>query len=354
VSCHGDIVDNMDDGHYIPDYEPSLVTPTRSQGEGLPLNSRGNGAGACDYCHDDDGLSSPVILTNEQLHHSVRDELDCNWCHDFGPFEGQIRTCEGCHGPDSLHNIQADSPRPDPGTIVVGGEDAGYGHVGRDAGPGDSDCWGCHGFSMAFAPGSGPIVPIVHAADHAVIDAGTNTAVTLIGSSFTNIAGANHYVSDVALTAADGSSVTLTPDLTDQGSMTVTIPGETTPGNYDLRAVKEDPVGNDVASNPAVISVKPQVAIARATGRSSVTITGSGFGGYAAGSGTSVTGTVTTSKRRNIKIKTVEAAIVSWSDTTIEADFGARTVPDDVTVNSVFGSDTSRVSRGGRGTGKRK
>jgi hypothetical protein len=134
--------------------------------------------------------------------------------------------------------------------------------------------------------------------------------------------------------------------------MTVTIPGETAPGNYDVQAVKEDPAGNDVASNPAVISIKPQVAIARATGRSSVTIAGSGFGGYAAGSGTSVTGTVSIGNRG--KIKTVEAAIVSWSDTTIEVDFGARTVPDDVTVNSVFGSDTSQVSRGGRGAGKRK
>jgi hypothetical protein len=41
-----------------------------------------------------------------------------------------IRVCEGCHGPDSLHNIQADSPKTPTGTLVVGGEDAGYGHVG--------------------------------------------------------------------------------------------------------------------------------------------------------------------------------------------------------------------------------
>jgi hypothetical protein len=201
---------------------------------------------------------------------------------------------------------------------------------------------------MAFAPGSGPIVPIVHAADRKVIDAGTNTAVTLTGASFTNITGANQYVSDVALTAADGSSVTLTPDLTDQGSMSVTIPGETAPGNYDVQAVKEDSAGDDVASNPAVISIKPQVVITRASGYSTVRINGSGFGGYAAGSGTSVTGTVTIGIPGNGKTKTVEAAIVSWSDTTIEADFGARRAPDDITVNSVFGSDTSQVSRRGR------
>ena len=45
--------------------------------------------------------------------------------------------CEKCHGPESLHNIQADSPNANNlGSVVVGGEDAGYGHVGRDAGPG--------------------------------------------------------------------------------------------------------------------------------------------------------------------------------------------------------------------------
>jgi hypothetical protein len=39
--------------------------------------------------------------------------------------------------------------------VVVGGEDAGYGHVGRDAGVGDSDCWGCHGFAMPSLPDPG-------------------------------------------------------------------------------------------------------------------------------------------------------------------------------------------------------
>jgi len=40
----------------------------------------------------------------------------------------------------------------------------------------------------------------------------------------------------------------------------------------------------------------------------------------------------------------VEAAIVSWSDTTIEADFGGAS-PNEVTVNSVFGSATYVVSK---------
>ena len=183
VSCHGDIVDNIGDGHYIPTYSPSAVTPSPSGGDGLPLNSLGNGAGACNYCHDQDDPVAPIILSNANLHHDAT--LNCLWCHSaHGTVSLYIRVCEGCHGPDSLHSIQADSPAPgNIGTIVVGGEDAGYGHVGRDAGPGDSDCWGCHGFAEPFAPRSGPLIPAIYDTDLAVITAGTDTTVFVAGGS---------------------------------------------------------------------------------------------------------------------------------------------------------------------------
>jgi hypothetical protein len=328
---------------------------------GNPPNSRGFGAGSCSYCHDNDGNLDPngdpagPIWDNHTLHHDiglpfmVSDGAGgtvsrCDVCHEratageqSGPnFNFAIRHCERCHGPDALHNIQADSPNAaNLGTVVVGGEDAGYGHVGKDAGPGNSDCWGCHGFATAFAPGSGPITPTVYGPDRAVIEAGTDTAVILTGSSFTNVMGDTQYTSQVALTAADGSSATLTPDAMDQGSLAVTIPGDTAPGNYNLSAVK---AGS--ASNPAVISIKPQVTITGATGKKTVTITGSGFAGYAAGSITSVTGSKGKNKKKN---GAVEGAIVSWSDTKIEAEFKKR--PKEITVNSVFGSATSKVSK---------
>jgi hypothetical protein len=190
---------------------------------------------------------------------------------------------------------------------------------------------------MAFAPGTGPIIPTVYHSDSPVVGAGTDTEVTLAGASFTNVTGGTEYVSDVALTAGDGSSVTLTPDVVDLGELVVTIPGDTAPGNYDVRAVKAD-----VASNPAVISVTPKVIINGATGDATLTIRGSGFGGYAAGSGTTVTGTIARGGK-NKTTRTVEAEIVSWSDTKIEVDFASR--PDEVTVSSVFGSATSEVKR---------
>jgi hypothetical protein len=354
-----DVADLLADEHYEP------------MG-GATTNDRGYGAGSCSYCHDTDGIldangdPAGIIWDNHTLHHEVMDgswggyPARCNICHDYatvgeqsGPnFNSAIRVCEKCHGPDTLHNIQADSPNPaNIGTVVTGGEDAGYGHIGRDAGPGDSDCWGCHGFPMgstaAIAPGSGPVIPTVYTSDIKAIDAGTDTTVTLTGSSFTNVTGATAYVSDVALTAAGGSSVILTPDVIDERSLGVTIPGDTPAGNYELQAVK-----GEFTSNPAVISIKPRVIITETSAdRETVTITGSGFGGYAAGSGTSVTAEVTTGRGRSRTTTTVEADIVSWSDTTIEAYFGSR--PSEVTVNSVFGSAASEVSKPKKGKGKK-
>jgi hypothetical protein len=172
-----------------------------------------------------------------------------------------------------------------------------------------------------------------------VIRAGKDTMVVLNGAAFTNKLGSTVYESDVRLTAADGSAVTLEPDIViDQGTLAVTIPGRTPPGNYNLQATKAS-----FASNPAVISIVPVVRISRATYQGTVTILGSGFGGYAKGSATSVTATATTVSGRRATARTVEGRIVSWSDTKIVADFG--TLPVQVTVKSVFGSATSQVSR---------
>lgn len=336
-ACHGSIVDNAGDGHYIPTYSPSLVTPSRSGGTADQLNSRGTAAGGCDYCHDDDGLATPVILTNMALHHGTG-LSSCASCHPGGSPTGgtagdQMRQCEDCHGPDSLHNIQADSPAPgNVGTIVVGGEDAGYGHVGRDAGPTDSDCWGCHGFAGADLTSiSGPLAPTVYDARPAVVKAGTNTLVTLTGSALTNTVGDVLFKSDVVLTATDGSSVTLTPGVVYEGLLKVAIPSSTAPGSYSLRAVKKDNEGDPVPSNPVALQVIPQVSITDVTTADGiVTIEGSGFAGYAEGSGTTVTGRTATA--------TVDATIVSWSDTVIKADFDAS--PEAVTVKSVFGTVT--------------
>jgi hypothetical protein len=439
------VVDDYDDGHYIPSYAPSLVTPRRSYGElggarhvhdvlypgALPLNPEGYGAGACNYCHEPEPTNPDPLLAAvrnmHDLHHGAKFtggvSGKCNWCHiaDNGPGDGptttlaaaiddvtttvtvtanpgfptklpfpigvvgatssapsevmsvtaidgttltvvrgaegttaiphlagrtvntpgdfHVRTttragCENCHGPKSLHAIQADSPRGTPGTIVVGGEDAYYGHVGRDAGANDSDCWGCHGFkTAALPPGTGPTAPSIANSDRLVATAGTDISVVLAGAGFINTTSGTTYEADVKLTAADGSSVTLQPDVvSDEGMLAVTVPAATAPGTYRLSAVK-----NNVASNPAAITLLPKVKITKATAApkaKTVTISGAGFSGYAAGGGTAVTGTTSAGK-------SVKGKIVSWKDGKIVASF--TTLPNRVTVKSVFGRATSSV-----------
>lgn len=351
-------------GDLLPDHEYAPLG-------GLPLNNRGFGAGSCSYCHDDDGAldingdSAPALIrNNHDNHHDIGLPYmvsngsggmwaKCNLCHAYtnrpggdthdhasGPaFDLHIRICEECHSLKSLHNIQADSPKT-PGTIIVGGELAGYGHVGRDGAAGDNDCWGCHGFQAAAnpAPFTGPLVPTLYDANARSVLAGKRTTLQLSGAAFTNEANGLAYSSDVRLIASDGSSVTLTPDLIrDEGQMTVTIPANLRPGNYKLQAAK-----GDVASNPVTVSVVPRTVITKAVVDRDVTITGSGFGGYAKGSGTMVTGTVTSA--RGGRPVTTEGRVLSWSDTEIVVAF--RTLPQTMTVHSVFGRSTIRI--GGR------
>jgi hypothetical protein len=183
------------------------------------------------------------------------------------------------------------------------------------------------------------LTPTIYSLDPAVVRAGRDAMVVVHGAGFISSDGGTLSEADIRLTAADGSSVILEPDLIlDHGTMVVTIPGSTRPGNYNLRAVK---AGNE--SNPAVLSVIPWVRISRAVYQGRVSILGTGFGGYVEGSATSVTGTITSGSGRRATTKTVTATIVSWSDSKIVADFG--TLPRDVTVNSVFGSAKSAVSR---------
>jgi hypothetical protein len=257
-----------------------------------------------------------------------------------------IRICEGCHGFESLHNIQADSPDPDNiGTIVVGGEQAGYGHVGRDAGPGDSDCWGCHGFglaSVASAPGTGPVVPYITNTDISVVTVGTDTAVTLTGKVFINtvMGGATELTSNVELTASDGFTTTLTPDSVTESEIVVTLPGSLIAGNYHLRAVKGLTESNPIVSNPIVISVKPAAVIRdmdcnRKNGVR--TITGSGFGDKPEG----------TDPYINVEVNGASVEILSWTDTQIKASVSSCSNKHTVTVNALFGSATNGDDSGG-------
>ncbi|MEN8262455.1 MAG: hypothetical protein ABFR82_03235 [Nitrospirota bacterium] len=351
-ACHGP-VDNPFDGHFIADYPPSFVTPTQSGGTGLPLNSRGIGAGGCDYCHDS-GLTIEGIIadTNENLHHNTglysESPPVCAWCHDFGlPFEEQIRVCERCHGINSLHNIQVDSDATglvdttgdgigdteNAGNIIPNMENQFWGHIGNN-----DDCWGCHGFSFSSAPESGPIIPNVSGLSAYSIPAGTDTSITITGAAFTNTdqapEGPVTLNSEVVLTAADGTTTIITPDSVSESIMDVTIPGTLAAGNYTLRAVK---ASND--SNAVNIAVIPPVSIADETcnrKKGVLTINGSGFSNKPEGTEADI----------NVEVNGQAIDIISWTDTRIKASVSSCPGNATVTVNALFGSAAS--SGGGK------
>ncbi|MEW6519308.1 MAG: hypothetical protein AB1461_07825 [Thermodesulfobacteriota bacterium] len=327
-ACHGPI-DNPDDGHYIPVYDTSLVTPVTGLGTGP------NGEGGCAFCHDagTDTASGVAVYTNADTHHSTGLGLagKCILCHQsFAPGNPEtpiIRDCEVCHGVNSLHNIQVDSDAN--GSIEPGMESAYYGHIGNQ-----DDCWGCHGFTAAAAPLSGPVIPDITGLSVKTITAGFDTQLTISGAAFTNLVQGPtspiELTSSVLLIAADGTETTLTPDSITENTMLVTIPASLAAGNYDLAAVKYGKVSNKVN-----LAVLPAVNIAAATcSNGVVSITGSGFSQYvnATGSGTSV----------SLPYAGTDCTVLSWNDTRILAQCSSceRTID----VDSVFGETKGAVS----------
>ena len=237
-----------------------------------------------------------------------------------------IRTCEGCHGPESLHNIQADS---NGGGIDPGNEDAYYGHIGNN-----DDCFGCHGFTSTadIAPFSGPVVPYVQSVDTSVMTAGTGADITLSGAAFTNLIAGGELISNAVLTAPDGSTTALDPESVTESELVVSVPGQLSAGKYALRAAK-----NTKLSNPRIITVKPLVKITSATcSGGTVSVRGSGFSGYvdAIDSGTSITSVIGGAAETG--------SVVSWTDRQIVADFSQ--CGDTVEVSSVFGAATAGIA----------
>ena len=218
---------------------------------------------------------------------------------------------------ESLHSIQADS---NGGGIVVGGELAGYGHVGEDTPGADSDCWGCHGFSMAgaSAPGSEVIVPTINSGA-ASVTAGTDTQIVITGNALKGTV--------IELTPALGT-ITQGYQAAEWSIITVNVPA----GTYDM-------VANNAGEKSGVVSLiaKPATGITATIETLScsscvdgdVTITGSGFGGYVASAGDYL----------NVTQDGAALAIVSWTDTEIVAS-GYNCEGGAITVNGLFGSAT--------------
>ena len=321
--CHGSLVDDYDDGHYIPSYEPSLITPDTSYT--WMDGTTGAKGGGCEACHEANTtpVSGAAIYDNYRTHHNIwpGDNDKCGVCHDMVAGTNlSIRKCEDCHGVKSLHNIQYDY-------ATTEGE-LGFGHIG------DSwDCMGCHAWQQASSDATpGPITPTIDEVSPARMVAGVETEVTITGTNFMNTVNGNDYTSDVVIDTG-AETITLTPDSITASEIVVTIP-ETVEGNYGLRVVK-----GGMKSKLAPMVVVPPVTIDSTTIRKgTVIIRGSGFGNepgkpYDEWLGVTVA-------REGSALKT---RVVSWSNNRIVVT-GPVAFGDEVTVDALYGSKSAKIA----------
>jgi len=323
--CHGSVVDDYDDGHSIPTYTPSLVTPDTSY-TGKD-NLTGQKSGGCEACHEPDSTAVPPIYSNRDTHHNLGSlSLNCNMCHEKVAGDENllnIRKCQECHGTKSLHNIQYN---------YTGTEgQLGFGHVGAGW-----DCVGCHGgysASSLGAPQTGPIIPSIDHVNPTSMVAGVETVVTIAGYNFEDTVNGVHYTSDVVI-VDDAGTTTVTPDSINATVIVATIPPQDS-GSYGLRVVK-----NGMNSNLVPIVVVPQVTIDLARIRvDTVIIHGSGFGDELDEPWAELGVTITCDG------SVLESSIVTWDDTQIEVNCPLAAGGDEVTVNTLYDSDSATITR---------
>ena len=321
--CHGSFVDDYDDGHYIPTYNTTLVTPDtefRVENE-----TTGKKWGGCEACHE--ANTTPVqgasIDDNYETHHNIwpGDNSKCDICHNMTS-SIPIRQCEDCHGVKSLHNIQYEYSTTN-GLL-------GYGHIGDNW-----DCMGCHAWfdASSIAPQTGPIIPTVDKVSPSALVSGEETVLTITGTNFRNTVNNIDYTSDVTIIAGD-KTITVAPDSITDSEMIVTIPS-LDDGSCALYVVK-----SDMKSKLSPLVVVPPVTIDSATIEgTNVVITGSGFSvepgeEYYDWLGVTI----------NHGDQVLNFNIESWTDTMIEVSCPDAAVGDTVSVNALLGSDSIDIS----------
>jgi hypothetical protein len=374
--CHGSgIVSNYDDGHYVPAYNTSLVTP---YADNKVYNATSNHYwGGCLSCHQNSTnvpAGSPAIISNHDTHHgtvtgaSGTYGVQCNWCHVInqsnpsgtsvqriralagqgGPLNGltiplnlnttnpwgrilELRNssytavngtgCEKCHSVATLHNIQWNY-------TAVGGT-AGEGHINNNA-----DCNGCHAFWDAGAtrPAPGPIAPDLTGVSPGKLTAGVATTVTITGSNF---------VQDTFSTMVSVDGVSLTPISITGTQIKVTVPRTLSVGTHDIQVVK----GGVTSKLSTLTVVKPTDIVKAKLASGKITITGTEFGAQPdpAFSDLGVFVTHTATVKRKATTTAFKATVVSWTNTQIVVIAGTAVVGDKLTVKALNGGDTVTI-----------
>jgi hypothetical protein len=331
-ACHGSVINNFDDGHYIPGYKPSIVTP-HPQCRVFGPNGECQ-VGGCRACHIKSDAVTPNIWSNVETHHGTglgqgdNDPAQCGWCHtstdDPGAPAINMRTCETCHGPTSIHSIefQYDTNK---GT-------AGYGHIGADF-----DCWGCHGFYKKYSlpPMFGPTVPSAESASVSSVAAGVATEICLAGQSFTNsVVEQNKAYTPVVVVSpldpaySETASQVLTPTSFTEGAVCVnaSLPA----GAWNFRVVKDYQGSKQVKSNGIAVVARSVAITSASLSGSTLTLTGNGFGGQQPSWG-------------RVLVNAKACTITSWTNTQIVATCSGAKSGDRVVVIAGGGGARANV-----------
>lgn len=344
--CHGSFIDNPLDGHYVPTYAVSSVTPMPS-GRTVVVPGTTPAVQAivqgCEACHQasaaaiDPKTNLPrPISSNADTHHGTgigaKDPVtgatigigQCEWCHNFNNPGLEIRQCESCHGVKSLHNIQLKSAT---GTVSPGNEAAGFGHIGNNW-----DCQGCHWswYGNAASNPATAIVPSLTGQSAYTLAANKTAALTLTGASFTNIGGNSVTYNPSVVISNETTSKTLTPVSFTDSEIQVSVPA-LLPGTYNLSVVKEG-----VKSNLSKLVVFPELTIKTAalSSKGTATITGLGFG---------TTPPADYNSGLGVFVGTTPAKVISWSATKIVATSPAIKAGAEVTVKALNGTVSKSV-----------
>lgn len=329
--CHGSFVDDYDDGHYIPDYEPSLITPDTAYR--VINETTGKKWGGCEACHEPDPTMDPKIESNSVTHHTAVYTISCgqdpdnNLCH-FDPV-ADIRKCEDCHGVNSIHNIQYDYDN------TTG--QLGYGHIGDNW-----DCMGCHAWYEAYKgdpPIDPVIVPFMSSITPSSLVTGEETVVTIRGSDFVTTVDGTTYTCNVDV---DGEIIE--PDTITATEITVTLPGLDT-GCYGVHLIKAE-----LRSNRLPITVSPEVRIESATVDEDgiVTVIGEGFGYTNFGEISDVLGLQIIKSELKNSLIPGEITVIDWTDAKIQLKYSQKLGSSAVLkVATPFDEDSARITRAG-------
>jgi len=253
------------------------------------------------------------------------DVTKCELCHDmhnatYG--SDSIRYCERCHSYESLHNIQWDIVN----TSTIGG----YGHLGPN------DCQGCHASYVAgsLAPGSDIIIPTIYNLSINNVHEGESTMLTIYGDNFVTTVDGVTRSSNVVLIGG-ASNISIAPDNITHHQIIVTLP-PLTKGLYGIHVHKDGNMESN--TKPLVSASRVIIDSVRKVDSTTVMITGSGFGIYDPTYKDYVNVTINAGDIQ----RTIE--IVDWLGTSINVSSADSIIGDTLTVNSVYGTNSSQIT----------